>query len=158
MAVSMIGVGVCTALAAVFGSTVVVVALFGRSGVFIGPFGAALFLARTQQADESVRTQVFTIGAGLKVTASAVGAALIGLAAPRPGSVQLLLAAGSPLLAGGVAIGALLLWDLPAGAVLKWCVIRCTITFGSHRGWSGSRLLCQHSRAMPLPHAGSRNW
>ena len=53
-------------------------AVVGLSGVFIGPFGSALFLSRTQYADPAVRTQVFTIGAGLKVTASALGAASSG--------------------------------------------------------------------------------
>jgi hypothetical protein len=47
-----------------------------------------------------VRTQVFTIGAGLKVTASALGAALIGFAAGLPVAAQLLLVASSPLFAG----------------------------------------------------------
>jgi MFS family permease len=107
MAFSMIGIGVCTALAALFSSMVVVAAFFGLSGAFIGPFGAALFLTRTQEADESVRTQVFTIGAGLKVTTSALGAALIGLATPLSGPAQLLLAAAGPLLAGVVAVAAL---------------------------------------------------
>jgi hypothetical protein len=81
--------------------------LFGLSGVFIGPFGSALFLSRTQYAASAVRTQVFTIGAGLKVTASALGAALIGFAAGLPLATQLLLVASSPLLAG--ALGAVLL-------------------------------------------------
>jgi len=49
-----------------------------------GPFAAALFTARTHYSGEAVRTQVFTIGAGLKVTASAIGAALIGLLAGIP--------------------------------------------------------------------------
>jgi len=47
-----------------------------------------------------VRTQVFTIGAGLKVTASALGAALIGFAAGLPAATQLLFVASSPLLVG----------------------------------------------------------
>ena len=47
-----------------------------------------------------MRTQVFTIGAGLKVTASALGAMLIGLLADVAIPAQLLLVASSPLLAG----------------------------------------------------------
>ena len=74
--------------------------LFGRSWIFIGPFGSALFLSRTPYAARAVRTQVFTIGAGLKVTASALGAALIGFAAGLPVAAQLLLVASSPLFAG----------------------------------------------------------
>ena len=109
---SMIGVGVPLAAAALVttageGSLPWTAALFGVSGLFVGPFAAALFLARNQLAPAAVRTQVFTIGAGLKVTASALGAALIGFAAQQPVSTQLLLVAASPLLAG--VLGVLLL-------------------------------------------------
>jgi MFS family permease len=100
MTVSMIGIGVPIALAAAAASIEGTAALFALSGVFVGPFGAALFTARTQYSTEAVRTQVFTIGAGLKVTASAFGAALIGLATGLPIWTQLLLVASSPLLAG----------------------------------------------------------
>lgn len=103
-AVSMVGVGIPLALAALTSSLGVTSLLFGLSGVFIGPFSSALFTARTLYSTEDVRTQVFTIGAGLKVTASALGAALIGLATGLPVAVLLLLVAASPLLAGGVSI------------------------------------------------------
>jgi MFS family permease len=99
-AISMIGIGVPIAIAAAAPSLEATAVLFGLSGVFIGPFGSALFLSRTQYAGPAVRTQVFTIGAGLKVTASALGAALIGFAAGLPAATQLLLVASSPLLAG----------------------------------------------------------
>jgi MFS family permease len=79
---------------------VYVLLLVGGCWIFVGPFGTALFLSRTQYADPAVRAQVFTIGAGLKVTASALGAALIGFAAGLPVATQLLLVANSPLLAG----------------------------------------------------------
>ena len=106
---SMIGVGVPLAAAALVttagdGSLPWTAALFAVSGLFIGPFAAALFLARNQLAPVAVRTQVFTIGAGLKVTASALGAALIGFAAQQPVSTQLLLVSASPLLAGVLAV------------------------------------------------------
>jgi hypothetical protein len=103
-AVSMIGIAAPIALAAATGSIAVTAVLFGVSGVFIGPFGSALFTARTHYAAEDVRTQVFTIGAGLKVSASALGAALIGFATPLPVSAQLLLVASSPLLAGVLSV------------------------------------------------------
>ncbi len=55
--VSMIGDGAPIAAAATttpsFGAAA---ALFGLSGLFIGPFGSALFTARTQYAAEPVRT------------------------------------------------------------------------------------------------------
>jgi hypothetical protein len=99
-AISMIGIGIPIASAAIGPSLEAAAVLFGLSGVFIGPFGSALFLSRTQYGAPAVRTQAFTIGAGFKVTASALGAALIGFAAGLPAATQLLLVASSPLLAG----------------------------------------------------------
>lgn len=110
--VSMIGIGAPIAFAAATSSITTTAVLFGISGIFIGPFGSALFTTRTRYAAETVRTQVFTIGAGLKVTASALGAALIGLATDLPVWALLLLIASSPLLAG--ALGTLLLTLRPA--------------------------------------------
>lgn len=98
--VSMIGIGAPIAVAAATPSIAATAVLFGLSGIFIGPFGSALFTARTQYAAEAHRTQVFTIGAGLKVTASALGAALIGLLTHLPIAALLLLVASSPILAG----------------------------------------------------------
>src|SRR5919202_3681303 len=57
-------------------------ALFAVSGTFSGPLGSAQFVVRERQAPAEVRTQVFTLGAGLKVTADALGAGLAGLGAP----------------------------------------------------------------------------
>ena len=99
-AVAMIGIAAPIAVAAVVPSIEATTILFGVSGVFVGPFGSALFTARTTYAAERVRTQVFTIGAGLKVSASALGAALIGFATHLPVPTQLLLVASTPLLAG----------------------------------------------------------
>jgi Major Facilitator Superfamily len=106
-AISMIGIGMPIAIAAIIPTLEATAVLFGLSGVFIGPFGSALFLSRTQYAAPALRTQVFTIGAGLKVTASALGAALIGFTAGLPIAIQLIIVASSPLLAG--ALGAVLL-------------------------------------------------
>jgi hypothetical protein len=97
---TMVGVGIPLALAAAVHSLALTAALFGLSGLFAGPFAAALFLARNQLAPEAIRTQVFTIGAGLKVATSALGAGLMGLAAHLPGSAQLLFVAASPIVAG----------------------------------------------------------
>ena len=98
----MIGIGAPIAAAAATPSIGATAVLFVLSGIFIGPFGSAPFTARTQHAAESVRTQVFTIGAGLKVTATALGAALIGSFTDLPVWALLLLVASSPLLAGVV--------------------------------------------------------
>jgi hypothetical protein len=54
----------------------------------------------TRYAAETLRTQDFTIGAGLRVTASAPGAALAGLVAGLRVWLQLLLVASSTILAG----------------------------------------------------------
>jgi hypothetical protein len=116
--VSMIGIAVPIALAATTSSMGLTAALFGLSGIFIGPSGSALFTARTRYAPEAVRTQVFTIGAGLKVSASALGAALIGLVTGLPLWALLLLVASSPLLAGVLGTVLLLRRSVrhPAGA------------------------------------------
>jgi MFS family permease len=98
--VSMLGIGAPIGLAAATRSVEAIAVLFALSGFFVGPFGSALFTTRARYAAEAVRTQVFTIGAGLKVSASAVGAAVIGLLADLPTGTQLLLVAASPLLAG----------------------------------------------------------
>jgi len=97
---TMIGAGAPLAAAAATDSLPLVTALFGLSGFFVGPFAAALFLARNLLAPESLRAQVFTLGAGLKVGASALGAGLLGLATHLPVSVGLVLVAASPMLAG----------------------------------------------------------
>ncbi|MFG3644385.1 MFS transporter [Micromonospora sp. NPDC047762] len=104
---AMVAVGVPLALAATVHSLSLAAALFALSGLFTGPFAAALFLARSQLAAEATRTQVFTIGAGLKVAASAIGIGLLGLATDLPASAQLLVVAAFPILAG-VAGGVLL--------------------------------------------------
>ncbi|MEV6850186.1 MFS transporter [Actinoplanes sp. NPDC051411] len=99
---AMVGSGVPLALAAVAHSLTLTATLFGLSGIFTGPFAAALFLARNQLAAETIRTQVFTIGAGVKTAASALGAGLLGFAAHRPAGTQLLLVA-APIIIAGVA-------------------------------------------------------
>lgn len=104
---AMVATGAPLALAAATHSLPLTAALFALSGLCTGPFAAALFLARNQLAAEAIRTQVFTIGAGLKVAAAAIGAGLLGLTAHLPASAQLLLVAGFPILAG-VAGGVLL--------------------------------------------------
>jgi predicted MFS family arabinose efflux permease len=82
-------------------------ALFGVAGLINGPLFASLLVVRDREAPAEVRTQVFTIGAGLKVTAAAAGVALAGLATGRGAAVLLLAVAGSQLLAAG--LGAALL-------------------------------------------------
>ena len=70
------------------------------SGFFMGPLIGALFTARNALAPEGVRAQVFTIGAGLKITAAATGTAAIGLLAGLPLGVQFLVVALNPIVTG----------------------------------------------------------
>lgn len=56
------------------------IAVFGIAGVFTSPANAAMLLLRDQESPANVKSQVFTIGAGLRAAAAAVGAALAGAA------------------------------------------------------------------------------
>jgi MFS family permease len=99
-ALCMIGVGVPIVASALVGSIVGVGLLFAMSGLFLGPFSSALFLTRTQEASENVRSQVFTVGAGLKVGVAALGSILIGFAVGLSVSIQVFLIGMSSILAG----------------------------------------------------------
>ncbi|MCJ1702406.1 MFS transporter [Rathayibacter sp. PhB179] len=59
---------------------VVALVAFAVAGVFTAPANAAMLLLRDQESPAAVRSQVFTIGAGLRAAAAAVGAALAGAA------------------------------------------------------------------------------
>ncbi|WP_448003561.1 MFS transporter [Agromyces bauzanensis] len=63
----------------------------GLSGLFTAPSSAAMLLLRKQQSPPELRSQVFTVGAGLRATAGAIGAGLAGVAAVLGG--ELLVAA-----------------------------------------------------------------
>ncbi|MFJ7203819.1 MFS transporter [Streptomyces sp. NPDC098789] len=78
------GTGVAL-VAVAFAPTVPLAAAgFALAGVCDGPLLTATLRIRAEHAPDAVRAQVFTLGAGLKVTAAAAGAALVGLAAGRP--------------------------------------------------------------------------
>lgn len=64
-------------------------ALFALAGVCDGPLLTATLRIRAQYAPDGVRTQVFTLGAGLKVTAASTGAALVGIVAYAPAAALL---------------------------------------------------------------------
>jgi hypothetical protein len=80
--------------------------LFAVAGVLGGPIAVTQFAVRDRESPDAVRTQVFTLGAGLKVTGAAAGAAAAGLAA----------GAGTVALLAGVAVIQVL--GLAAGAVI----------------------------------------
>ncbi|MBT2481629.1 MFS transporter [Streptomyces sp. ISL-94] len=78
------GTGVALAAAAFTPSVGVTAALFAVAGVCDGPLLTSTLRIRAEHAPDGVRTQVFTLGAGLKVTAASTGAALVGFAADAP--------------------------------------------------------------------------
>ncbi|MFD7631570.1 MFS transporter [Streptomyces sp. NPDC059851] len=81
---AMAGTGLALGAAAFSPSVAVAAALFAAAGVCDGPLLTATLRIRADHAPDAVRTQVFTLGAGLKLTAASVGAALVGLAADAP--------------------------------------------------------------------------
>jgi MFS family permease len=78
--------------------------LFAAVGLVEGPQFASLLLVRDREAPDEVRTQIFTLGAGLKVTAAAAGAALAGLVTGMGATVLLVAVATSQVLAGIAAV------------------------------------------------------
>ncbi|MFJ6051467.1 MFS transporter [Streptomyces sp. NPDC092307] len=83
------GTGAALAAAAFAPSLPVTAVLFALAGVCDGPLLTATLRIRARYAPEEVRTQVFTLGAGLKLTAASAGAALVGLAADAPAAALL---------------------------------------------------------------------
>lgn len=78
---SLIGTGAALTGAALVPSYTIAVMLFIAAGVCDGPLLTSTLRIRADHAPDSVRTQVFTLGAGLKISAAACGAALTGIAA-----------------------------------------------------------------------------
>ena len=74
--------------------------LIGVSGLFTASSSAALLLLRKQQSSPDVRSQVFTVGAGLRATAAAVGAAIAGVVA-GVGGAWLIVGVGAVWVASG---------------------------------------------------------
>ncbi|MFG2750518.1 MFS transporter [Streptomyces xanthophaeus] len=84
------GTGAALAAAALAPPSVALVAvLFAVAGVCDGPLLTATLRIRSEHAPAGARAQVFTLGAGLKLTAASAGAALVGLAADAPARVLL---------------------------------------------------------------------
>ncbi|WP_037883443.1 MULTISPECIES: MFS transporter [unclassified Streptomyces] len=83
------GTGAALAAAAFAPSVAVTAVVFALAGVCDGPLLTATLRIRARYAPDGVRTQVFTLGAGLKLTAASAGAALVGLAADAPAAALL---------------------------------------------------------------------
>lgn len=60
------------------------IVVIGLSGLFTSPSAAAMLLIRKLQSPLRVRSQVFTVGSGLRAAAAAAGAALAGVFAGVP--------------------------------------------------------------------------
>ena len=105
---SLVLAGVPLAAAAVPGLSLTVVAvLFALAGVAQGPLVGAMFTARQAYAPAAVRGQVFTIAAGLRTTAEAMGAGFAGLLAGLGAATVLGAAAAFPLVAAGAGFAVL---------------------------------------------------
>ncbi|MDJ1130694.1 MFS transporter [Streptomyces iconiensis] len=91
---SLLVTGAALAGAALAPSFPLAVALFALAGVGDGPLLSTTLRIRADHAPEEAHTQVFTLGAGLKQTAAAGGAALVGaLSGTHPGPLLLAVAA-----------------------------------------------------------------
>lgn len=71
----------------------VALAAFAVAGLADGPLLAATLAVRSRYAPRAARARVFVTGAGLKIGASSLGAALAGVAAPLGGRTLLVLSA-----------------------------------------------------------------
>ncbi|MEU6300077.1 MFS transporter [Streptomyces erythrochromogenes] len=76
----MAGTGLALAAAPLAPTLPLCATAFAAAGVFDGLLLTATLRLRAEHAPQEQRTQVFTIGAGLKISAAALGAALVGLA------------------------------------------------------------------------------
>jgi MFS family permease len=92
--------GVFTMLAAIDLGSIWAVSTIGISGLFTASSSAAMLLIRKQQSPPALRSQVFTVGAGLRAAAAAAGAAVAGLAAGI-GAEVLIVAIGAVWIASG---------------------------------------------------------
>lgn len=106
MGAGSVAIGLLTLVAAPDLGFVWTLVALGLSGLFTASNSASLLLLRKQQSPLGVRSQVFTIGSGLRAMSGALGAFVAGLIAGLPAEL---------LLAG---IG--LVWLLSAGVMLAY--------------------------------------
>jgi MFS family permease len=88
--------------------------LFALAGIANGPLFGALLSIRQNRSPLALRSQIFTLGAGAKITATAGGAALASTLTHTSINAQLALAGTIPVIAG--ALGILALRHLPRPA------------------------------------------
>ncbi|NGN70271.1 MFS transporter, partial [Streptomyces sp. A7024] len=80
-AYSLLGTGAALIAAAFAAPYALALPLFALAGACDGPLLTATLRIRADHAPPGAHAQVFTVGAGLKVTAGALGAALVGIGA-----------------------------------------------------------------------------
>jgi MFS family permease len=90
---SFLGTGLGTLGAAVAPGYVGVLLAVGVAGLFVAPGVAAMLAIRQQESPPAVRSQVFTVGAGLRGASGAVGAAAAGALAGVGGALLCVLIA-----------------------------------------------------------------
>ncbi|MGW0394374.1 MFS transporter [Streptomyces sp. NPDC003042] len=113
------GTGVALAAAAFTPSVALTAVAFAVAGVCDGPLLTATLRIRSAHAPDAVRAQVFTLGAGLKLTAASAGAALVGLVAAAPPWTLLLGIAGLQLAAAAVHVLAAARGPVPVAGVTE---------------------------------------
>lgn len=87
MGLGFLATGVFTVLAAADLGTAWTVVVIGISGAFTASTSAAMLLLRNRLSPPHLRSQIFTVGAGLRASASAAGAALAGSATSLGGGM-----------------------------------------------------------------------
>ncbi|MER7279969.1 MFS transporter [Dactylosporangium sp. NPDC000244] len=86
-----------------------IVALFAVVGLFDGPLFTSVLQVRSSEAPARVRTQVFTLGSGVKLTAAAIGAAVFAGLSGWPLWVLVVGLGGTQLVAAALGV-VLLAW------------------------------------------------
>ncbi|MFJ6088405.1 MFS transporter [Streptomyces sp. NPDC092369] len=92
------------AVAACVTAMALTTALFVTAGWATGPLFSTLLAARERYAPQPLRTQIFTLGAGLKSTAAAAGAAGIGALGGLGAAPLLGMVAAAQILAAGLGV------------------------------------------------------
>lgn len=85
-----VAIGILTISAGIDLGLIWTMVILGIAGMFTSPSLAAMLMLRKQQSPLALRGQVFTVAAGIRATASAVGAALAGLASGFGGVVLII--------------------------------------------------------------------
>jgi len=102
MAAAAVATGLLTIAAAIAPGLPAAVALIALSGVATGPGVAAMLLLRTRHSPRPLRSQVFTVAAGLRATAAAAGAGLAGLLPTGAAGLLLALSGASWIASAGI--------------------------------------------------------